>query len=323
MRVPYDRHDYSTLAQKRVMIEFVSYLGLNQPACPMANPLSWVHPHETLIIGRSRDVAQLNVANDRSMSRRHFEVSFDGCRCLLHDLDSSNGTFVNEELITTCEVQNGDEIRAGESIFMISILESSPNDFEHDEWKLATTIESSQPHGEVTGAGVAPEILEDTQPLKVIKKTDDQLIIQDFDESTMLLRPEQGNRPARNGRTIDVNANSLELEEVPAPQVVTIRLLDESHIDRHATFSRVLTWLRPEQKLTVGSSDQRSDWRLPTASSLEPQHFELEHNGEECTIRSLGTDSSVKVNGANVVHSQLHDGDRIEAGNGVFIVEFA
>ena len=53
------------------------------------------------------------VIRDLAASRRHLEIRHvDGAyRC--RDLDSSNGTLINGEPITTCTLHNGDEIRIG------------------------------------------------------------------------------------------------------------------------------------------------------------------------------------------------------------------
>ncbi len=50
---------------------------------------------------------------DPSVSSRHAEITFEGGVYHLHDLGSTNGTFVNEEKVTDAVLSHGDEIRFG------------------------------------------------------------------------------------------------------------------------------------------------------------------------------------------------------------------
>ncbi|MGI8746339.1 MAG: sigma 54-interacting transcriptional regulator [Bryobacteraceae bacterium] len=55
---------------------------------------------------------------DTGVSREHCVFRFDGQRCLLRDLSSHNGTFVNSLLIGEKEILQGDQIRIGSSVFL-------------------------------------------------------------------------------------------------------------------------------------------------------------------------------------------------------------
>lgn len=89
----------------------------------------WVHPPppvrravlspgQVLRVGRT-DFADLQVPNDRQMSGVHFEVSWDGARCLVRDRESAGGTWVNGEQVSEGEVKSGGWIRAGNTMFMV------------------------------------------------------------------------------------------------------------------------------------------------------------------------------------------------------------
>jgi len=55
---------------------------------------------------------------DKRASRRHAEIRWDGETSTLHDLNSTNGTFLNGRRITTPEMlHDGDEIGIGSSVF--------------------------------------------------------------------------------------------------------------------------------------------------------------------------------------------------------------
>lgn len=67
---------------------------------------------QELVVGRAEpsDV----VIHDRSLSRQHARLSWRDGRMQLRDLDSTNGSVVNGEQVTTADVQPGDEILVGE-----------------------------------------------------------------------------------------------------------------------------------------------------------------------------------------------------------------
>src|SRR4029077_10398542 len=54
---------------------------------------------------------------DHAASRRHCLFSRSGQRCTVKDLESRNGTFVNGTPITEHQLEQGDEIRIGGSVF--------------------------------------------------------------------------------------------------------------------------------------------------------------------------------------------------------------
>ena len=70
--------------------------------------------HDTLLVGRSAE-AHISVPNDKAFSRNHFLIEISPPRCFVHDLDSSNGTFVNDVQIQDTMLQHNDIIRAGET----------------------------------------------------------------------------------------------------------------------------------------------------------------------------------------------------------------
>src|SRR5207244_10429198 len=54
------------------------------------------------------------VINDTSVSRRHAELAVDARTCVVRDLDSRNGTYVNGEQIVQSELRDGDRLVLGE-----------------------------------------------------------------------------------------------------------------------------------------------------------------------------------------------------------------
>jgi pSer/pThr/pTyr-binding forkhead associated (FHA) protein len=65
----------------------------------------------SVVLGRSRD-CELRLG-DVDTSRRHAKIVCEGGRFVLHDLASTNGTFVNGERVERRELQPGDRLQIG------------------------------------------------------------------------------------------------------------------------------------------------------------------------------------------------------------------
>lgn len=81
---------------------------------------------QTLIIGRAVERAQFSVPHDKEMSGAHFAVECDEKGCRLHDLKSSNGTFLNGARAKEAVLANGDEIKSGQTLFIVRIVPDNP-----------------------------------------------------------------------------------------------------------------------------------------------------------------------------------------------------
>ncbi|MBI3952089.1 MAG: FHA domain-containing protein [Acidobacteria bacterium] len=53
------------------------------------------------------------VLNNQYVSKRHASLNIEGARCVLTDLSSRNGTFINNTRITQVELRDDDKIRLG------------------------------------------------------------------------------------------------------------------------------------------------------------------------------------------------------------------
>jgi uncharacterized protein YjbI with pentapeptide repeats/pSer/pThr/pTyr-binding forkhead associated (FHA) protein len=84
--------------------------------------MSWFGAGQSVIVGRAADKADMAIQEDQLMSGAHFEVSCDGHRCRLRDLNSRNGTYVNGHSVDEVVVCNGDVILAGRTTFAINIV---------------------------------------------------------------------------------------------------------------------------------------------------------------------------------------------------------
>ena len=74
-------------------------------------------PGARVTIGRTKDNAVLCL--HKSLSRTHAELSFDGDRVRLTDLQSKNGVFVNGRRVARAEIGEGDTFRCGDVSFLL------------------------------------------------------------------------------------------------------------------------------------------------------------------------------------------------------------
>lgn len=84
-------------------------------------------PHdEPQLIGRSSEALPIS---DQSVSRRHAELTPDGGRWWVRDLDSANGTMVNGGTIDgRVELRHGDQIRCGSTVLRFSTEPDVPEE---------------------------------------------------------------------------------------------------------------------------------------------------------------------------------------------------
>lgn len=66
------------------------------------------------VVGRASS-CDFVLARDDTVSRRHAEIAVRAGLCLLRDLDSCNGTFVNGRAVRRARLRRGDVLRVGET----------------------------------------------------------------------------------------------------------------------------------------------------------------------------------------------------------------
>lgn len=95
---------------------------------------------ECLRIGRDRgcDVA----LDDESASRVHSEIVRRESEFVLRDLQSTNGTFLNDARVTECSLQNGDRIGVGDTVMLLQL--------EQKEDRPAPTVVFAREHQPVS-----------------------------------------------------------------------------------------------------------------------------------------------------------------------------
>ena len=71
-----------------------------------------------------RDASADLTVDDQGLSRKHFELLWDGAKAGVRDLGSTNGTRVNGQAMTESPLKNDDVISAGRTDFVFRILAS-------------------------------------------------------------------------------------------------------------------------------------------------------------------------------------------------------
>ncbi len=79
-----------------------------------------LEPGQSLLVGASQP-ARFILPKNEAMSKVHFSIEYISNICRIRDLKSENGTFVNSERVTNGTLQDGDEIVAGDSTFVVAI----------------------------------------------------------------------------------------------------------------------------------------------------------------------------------------------------------
>ena len=103
---------------------------------------------EEVILGRALE-ADVRI-NDSKVSRRHariittLDAESNSVKYLLTDLDSRNGTFLNNQRITEEFLQNGDKIKIGEHILRFDLLDEIDREYQHQIRRLLS-------HDDLTG----------------------------------------------------------------------------------------------------------------------------------------------------------------------------
>lgn len=82
-----------------------------------------VQPGQAIEVGRSKRCAL--VVSDMRMSSIHFCLEHTGPEFRVRDLQSRNGLYVNGKKVETATVRDGDQIRAGDSCFVLTPAEAN------------------------------------------------------------------------------------------------------------------------------------------------------------------------------------------------------
>lgn len=79
--------------------------------------------HDTFLVGRAPEAHFRFLEDDLYISRRHFLLEVNPPECYLQDLDSTNGTKVNGQKVTKCQLKDGDSIEVGYTTLCVGVKE--------------------------------------------------------------------------------------------------------------------------------------------------------------------------------------------------------
>ena len=91
---------------------------------------------KTLVIGRSSD-ADVQV-DQESVSRNHCKVTSETRGYFMHDLGSTNGTYVNDDLIDRRKLEDGDQIKVGRTIMKFIVGGNIEAQYHEEIYQLMT-----------------------------------------------------------------------------------------------------------------------------------------------------------------------------------------
>ncbi|MBI5509214.1 MAG: GGDEF domain-containing protein [Deltaproteobacteria bacterium] len=135
------------MAKERETVITVVTKGLDERAAPAGQACMVVFygqnlgkryflEHSEQIIGRS-DSVNIQVEQD-SVSRQHAKIVSKEGRWVLIDLDSTNGSFVNDQQVTQTDLRDGDMVRVGQTIFKYLSGSNIESKYHEEIYRLTT-----------------------------------------------------------------------------------------------------------------------------------------------------------------------------------------
>jgi serine/threonine-protein kinase len=82
--------------------------------------------HDTFLVGRADDAHLKLSYDDPYFSRRHFLVEVNPPRVRVTDLKSRNGIYLNGQRVKVADLQDGDELKAGHTVFRFKVPDARP-----------------------------------------------------------------------------------------------------------------------------------------------------------------------------------------------------
>ncbi len=253
--------------------------------------------NRTLVFGRTMG-SDVVLDWDGLISSQHFKIQKEENRYVLHDLGSTNGTFVNGNPVRSHELATGDQITLGKTVLLVKGDEdaifpakskSYANPFESSIWPAYRS------EGMVASGSDRPE-----HEAAIATKISD--CKQDI-QSSQLTKP------------ADSVGKSMEISDSMPSGFTQVRLRVISQQEKGKLF-----WLSLGQSSTFGRTE-KSDCPIPLDSSLSSEHFRVTCAADQCLLEDLQSRSGVWLNGKKISKAPVHHGDRLLAGATEFSIE--
>jgi hypothetical protein len=104
--------------------KFLNAIRIDVLSGPHAGESRVVGAGHEIVVGRSPS-SDWQLPNESRLSRRHFQISAHPDHGRVIDLQSTNGTVLNGEKVTEIDLQDGDRIQCGNTVFAIKFQFSS------------------------------------------------------------------------------------------------------------------------------------------------------------------------------------------------------
>jgi pSer/pThr/pTyr-binding forkhead associated (FHA) protein len=232
-----------------------------------------------LVFGRTK--GDVVIDWDASTSSRHFKIEKQSERFFLHDLGSTNGTFVNGNTVTSVQLNHGDKVLAGSTLFAVHMLAPAPIASPRFVPAPESSIESSK----------------DFDPYAEVKTA-----------------PREKLKPAEQ-KTTDPGLNKTRLTGRPNTVLRQVRLRITSKEQQGTVY-----WLGPGQSLVFGRT-AKSDCCLAFDATLSSRHFSITCHQDHCDIQDLESLAGTQLNGRSITKDRLFNGDQVKAGLTTLAVE--
>jgi eukaryotic-like serine/threonine-protein kinase len=114
--------------------------------------------HDSFLVGRATDAHFRLSEDDPYFSRRHFLMEVNPPRVRVLDLNSRNGIVVNGAKVREADLADGDELRAGHTVFRLSAPPPPPETTSTPALDYLSATRTGQPPGETIEFAAGPSI---------------------------------------------------------------------------------------------------------------------------------------------------------------------
>jgi len=88
---------------------------------PLKGHKYFIKTDSKILIGRSEE-SNIRIGYDDFCSRKHALLYWEGSSCIIEDLNSTNGTFLNGERVNgKVELHNGDKVGLGQTELLVGV----------------------------------------------------------------------------------------------------------------------------------------------------------------------------------------------------------
>lgn len=252
---------------------------------------------ESLTVGRT-EMAEWVFSDDLKMSSAHFSIESQGNLWKIRDLNSTNGTFVNNKKVADSPLQSDDFINAGSTRFSITIAglnDSAPK-----------PLVERGPH-ETKDSFSAPPI---------------PTIVDESDFGTPLIRPstrsphEHLASPKNDLKaSTDLAPPDASQNQVSKPSIpfrITLYCLSNPALS--ADYDR-------GQEITIGR-EPHNDLAFPSDVLVSGTHARLRVLNDQVVLQDLQSRNGTLVNGVRIQEEPLGHGGRFSIGKQQFKIGF-